>query len=131
MFLVVVISLSFVFALMASAMTVKDAPQVEDYISYVASHEGVNVSLAMAIAKAESGFQPNAKNPVGSASGVFQFLDSTFRNYCINKFHMTNSMGDKNRPTIQVNCAIEMLKEPLGYMHWFASMASWGHLLTS
>lgn len=97
---------------------------------YVAYNEGVDMMMALAIAKAESNFQPNAKNPVGTASGVYQFLDSTFKTYCINKFHMTNTMEDKNHPAIQVNCAIDMLREKDGYKHWFASFGGWGKYLS-
>lgn len=111
------------------AFTVETPAQIEDYIVYKAQREGVSVGMAVAIAKAESSFIPNARNPVGTASGIFQFLDSTFRNYCINKYHIANSMEQKNHPALQVNCAIEMLAEPLGYMHWMASFASWGFKL--
>lgn len=108
----------------------KSPEQIREYIIYVASAEDVDVTMALAIAKAESNFQPNAKNPVGTASGVYQFLDSTFRNYCINKFKMTDTMEDKNHAAIQVNCAIEMLREKNGWKHWYASFGGWGTFLS-
>jgi SLT domain-containing protein len=104
---------------------------VKEYVVYVAQNEGVHVGMALGIVKGESGFNKDAKNPVGTASGLFQFLDSTFRNYCINKYHMALDMKDKNNPFIQTNCAIEMLKEPSGYMHWWESRASWRHYLNA
>lgn len=110
-------------------MLVREPAEVYDYINYVASREGVNVNMALAIAKAESGFRPEAQNPIGTASGVYQFLDSTFRNYCINKYHMAETMEQKDQPATQVNCAIEILKEPEGYKHWSASVKGWGHTL--
>ena len=111
-------------------MTVKDPAQIEDYIAHVASKEGVSVGMALKIAEAESGFEPNAKNPKSTASGVFQFLDSTFNNYCIKKYKLTDTMEDKNHPAIQVNCAIYMLSEPNGYKHWLESSKSWLYLKT-
>lgn len=113
----------------AYAWDANNPESVKEYLGYVASKEGVSVSLLEAIVKAESGFNKDAKNPVGSASGLLQFLDSTFRNYCINKYRMTDTMEDKNHPFIQTNCAIEMLKEPEGYKHWWPSSYAWKHLL--
>lgn len=130
----------FSFTTTAHALTVKTPEQIEYYIEYVASHEGVDPGLALAIANAESGKMdkdlgrrlpdPLARNPQSSASGVFQFIDSTFRDYCIRKYQLTLSFEDKNLPALQVNCAIEMLKEPMGYMHWWASSDRWKRLLT-
>lgn len=91
--------------------------------------EKVPVSLALAIARAESGFVSNAKNPDSSASGVFQFINGTWTTWCVKKYGISVGLEEKLKPMLQVNCAIEMLKEPKGYMHWWASSASWKHLL--
>ena len=111
--------------IIANAST-KDSIWVEDYIIYIAQHENINVNMFLGIAKAESNFNPTAKNPVGTASGVMQFLDSSFRNYCINKYQLTDTMEEKNNPAIQINCAAYMLQEPKGWMHWLASKDTWG-----
>lgn len=111
-------------------MSVDEPVEIYDYAIYVASKEGINVNMFLGIIKGESNFQPNAKNPVSSASGPLQYLDSTFKNYCIKKYGMTDSMEDKNNPAIQINCAIEMLKEPFGYKHWWESRKSWEHYLS-
>jgi hypothetical protein len=39
---------------------------------------GKYANAALAVARCESGFNPSAKNPSSSASGVFQFLHSTW-----------------------------------------------------
>ena len=39
---------------------------------------GRYANAALAVARCESGYNPNAKNPSSSASGVFQFLHSTW-----------------------------------------------------
>lgn len=120
----------FLFAIVKTqAWNGNDKESLMDYANYVAQHEQVNVGMFLGIIRSESNFNPKVKNPVGSASGVLQFLDSTFKNYCINKYKMTDSMAQKNNPFIQINCAIEMLKEPYGYKHWWPSVAGWGHLL--
>lgn len=81
--------------------------------------------MALAIAKAESGLNPNAQNPESSASGIFQFLDGTFQTYCINKLGIATSLADKDNPIYQINCAIDMMASPGGWEHWRASEFLW------
>ena len=114
-------------AIIASAWSVDNPESVREYVGYVASKEGVPVGMTLAIVRAESNFKKDAKNPIGTASGLFQFLDSTFKNYCIKKYRMTDTMKDKNHPFIQTNCAIEMLREKNGWQHWLASYDSWSY----
>lgn len=47
--------------------------------NYSAQYE-INADLPLAIARCESGFNANAKNRNSSASGVFQWLSSSWRN---------------------------------------------------
>ncbi len=47
--------------------------------SMIISTFGPYANSALAVARCESGFNPNAKNPSSSASGVFQFLSGTWR----------------------------------------------------
>jgi hypothetical protein len=128
-FALTILCLLFLFGITAGAYEVESPAQVEDYIHFKAQKEGLNVKLVLAIAKAESGLKINAKNPSSSASGVFQFINGTFRGYCIEKYKFAESMEQKNDPLIQIRCATEMLLEPKGYKHWWASSASWKHLL--
>jgi len=114
----------------ASAFEVQSRAQIEDYIIYIAHHEGVSVSLALEIARHESNFVANAKNPKGSASGVYQFLDSTFSHYCIKKYGRAQSLEEKNDPKVQISCAIAMLREPGGHRHWDESKRGWGYTLS-
>lgn len=122
--------ISLLFITRAEAWDGTDPEQLKDYTAYVGQHEGVSVSLIQGIIKAESGFNPNARNKSSSASGVLQFINQTFKDYYIDKYHVAESMAQKNNPFIQINCAIEMLKDPKGYKHWLPSIAGWGHLLT-
>lgn len=116
----------FLFGIVFAEAQVKDSDWVEEYIVRVAMAEGVSANLAWNIANSESGFDPNAENPHSTASGAFQYLDGTFKSYCINKYKLTDTMADKNNPIIQVNCAIYMLKEKDGWKHWQASKHVWG-----
>ncbi len=100
---------------------------IATYIAEEASKKQFNPKVALAIAKAESGFHPKAKNPVGTASGVYQFLDSTFQNYCIEEYKLTDTMDQKNDVRIQVECALLiMTTDSKGVDHWLASKYSWG-----
>jgi len=112
-------------AIIANAWGGTDKVTLKDYAIYVAQKEGINVSMFLGIIKGESGFNPNAKNPSSSASGIFQFLDDTFNDHCIKKYRKTDTMEDKNNPYLQINCAADMLLEPKGYMHWWESRKSW------
>jgi len=87
---------------------------------------GISPQLAQSIAWAESRFILNARNPVGTASGVYQFLDSTFKSYCINLYELASSMDQKNDVIIQVECALRIMKEDSkGTGHWYPSEHNW------
>ncbi|HLY66339.1 MAG TPA: M23 family metallopeptidase [Chloroflexota bacterium] len=49
-------------------------------VGQVAQQEGVNPALAEAVAKSESGLNPNAVSPAG-AQGLMQVMPSTFKSY--------------------------------------------------
>lgn len=97
---------------------------IEQRIVLRAQEIGYNPAKAVAIAKAESRFMPNAKNPKSTASGVFQFLDGTFKYFCIEKYELAESMAQKNDPDIQIECALRILKDG-GEKHWDASKSVW------
>ena len=70
----------------------------------------------MDIARCESGFNPDIKNAVSTASGMFQFLDSTFTSQSA-KYGLT---GEKNDPYLQIELTARMLADG-GLSHWAAS----------
>lgn len=99
------------------------------FIEEQAVLEGVNPELALAIARAESNFVWNAKNPVSSASGLWQFINKTFEDYCITKLQIASILAEKNDPILQTKCALAILVEPRGEEHWNASrygVRGWG-----
>jgi muramidase (phage lysozyme) len=59
---------------------------------------------------------PNAQNAVSSASGIFQYIDSTFASQSA-KYGLT---GDKNDPYIQIELTARILADG-GLSHWAAS----------
>ncbi len=85
--------------------------------------------MALAIGDAESGLYPNAKNASSTASGLFQFIDGTFKWLCIDRYGITDTMDDKNDPHVQTECAILAFKDGLEH-HWNASKPVWGKALS-
>ena len=80
----------------------------------------IDPDLFLRIAICESGLNPNAKNKTSTASGLFQFLNSTFFNYAeAYEFPL-----DKNNPEIQANLAAKMIQDG-GLSHWNSSRSCW------
>ena len=102
--------------------TSKDS--IGDYIESRAMYYGVNPKKALAIAKAESNLVINAKNSESTASGIYQFINGSFKYFCIEKYKMTDTMEDKNNPYIQIECATKLLGEG-GDKHWSESSSKW------
>jgi len=90
-------------------------PQNTSYLANLASGYDLKAYLAQGVVKyggnyyelykvieCESSWNPNAKNKNSTASGVAQFLDSTFKYEC---------KGEKNDPYAQIDCMIRMFNE--------------------
>lgn len=66
--------------------------EIRKVISDAALKHGVDPNALLTIAGIESTFNPNAKNPGSTAGGLFQFIDSTARDYGLtNKFDAAQS----------------------------------------
>jgi len=62
--------------------TEEPEPDIPALIRSMATESGVDPDKALNIAYCESKFDPIAKNPNSSASGVYQFLSQTWEFYC-------------------------------------------------
>ena len=80
----------------------------------------IDPELLIRIAVCESGLNPNIKNPASSASGIFQFLNSTFLSQAT-KYGLPL---DKNNPEIQAELAARMISDG-GLRHWKTSASCW------
>lgn len=93
-------------------------------ITRSAEHYGVPVPLALGIAQAESSLDWTAKNASSTASGIYQFIDGTFRDFCIKKYQLVMTLERKNEPEVQIECAMRMIAAG-GKQHWNASRSKW------
>ena len=77
-----------------------------------ASPQSSNRNYLEGIKQAESGGNPNAKNPNSSASGLYQFTDDTWRN-SVAKWGKQYGIGfeDKNNPQAQELMARELAQD--------------------
>lgn len=86
-------------------------------LSYYSRKYGTDCELIDKIIFCESSWDEDAKNPDSSASGLAQFLDSTFSHYC---------SGDKDNPYHQLECMTQMIADG-GLSHWNESKHCWGN----
>jgi soluble lytic murein transglycosylase-like protein len=75
--------------------------QVQDLIVAEAARNGVSADLALAVARAESGFNPAARSGAG-AQGVFQLMPATARAY---------GVADPFDPLQNVHAGVRMLAD--------------------
>jgi len=83
-----------------------------DYDPFAAQPQASASPLAERIRTAESNGDPNAKNPNSSASGLYQFTDSTWRS-AVDKWGRSRGIkyGDKNNPQAQEILMQELTKD--------------------
>lgn len=92
------------------------------FIRETALNASTSPSLLLAVAVAESGLKWDAKNKLSTASGIYQYLNSTFTRYC------SPDLSKKNDPILQTECATRMIAGG-GISHWEASKPTWSKLL--
>ena len=91
-------------------------------VQILAEQHGVDPSLALNIACAESQFVPYAKNRSSTASGMFQFLDSSWRNYGLKHW---GTLQGKSKLSAYDNIELAMLMlKSSGSKDWNASKYS-------
>ena len=84
--------------------------EIRTIIATTAKQYGISQFLALELGRIESEFNPSACNPVSSACGLFQFIDSTWETYCT---------GDRFDPYDNTKCAMERLSAG-ELWHWTA-----------
>jgi hypothetical protein len=72
--------------------------EIKTYITQEALRHGINPTVALRIANCESGYSRIARNPNSTATGIYQFLTSTWENYCI---------GNRLNPEANIDCFMD------------------------
>lgn len=104
-----------------------EPPTLEEQIIREAEAQQVDSELAVRIAKCESlgkdgKINPKAKNPGSSASGVFQFIESTWRE-TINRMGLPAD-SDVFDASLNIKAGIWLMKRA-GGQPWEASSPCW------
>ena len=84
--------------------------EIRTLIAEMAKAYGVSQYLALELGFIESRYDPSARNPSSTATGLFQFIDSTWDYYC---------EGDRIDPYDNARCAMERIADG-GLWHWTA-----------
>ena len=104
-------------AFLAQASTSNEAidKQLDDPKTYLKNLAGTDYEILYRIAYCESGWKETAKNPNSSASGLFQFINSTWKRY---------GQGDVFDPYNNINAAIDLYRAE-GTRPWDESRNCW------
>lgn len=83
---------------------------VEQIITEEATAHNIDVPFALYLARNESNFNPLAKNPNSSATGVYQFITRTWMSLC---------EGNREDARDNTRCAMKIISKG-GISHWCA-----------
>jgi soluble lytic murein transglycosylase-like protein len=94
----------------------KPEMNIQDKIVHYATLYGVNPDTALRVAKCESGLNPKAENVNGSATGLYQFIRKTWKNYCV---------GDVYNADHNIICFVQHFNDHPEW--WEASKSCWSN----
>lgn len=104
----------------------QEIPCDRDPITYIRcrgeqlGYNEYQITTFQAIARCESNHNPMAKNKSSTATGIYQFINSTFHAYCAGK----NIYDFKDN----IDCMYKVMEiddYPNGLKHWKASQSCW------
>ena len=98
--------------------------RIKDFITSTAMSEGVSVQLALSVAEAESQFDPLAKNASSSAEGLYQFVKSSWKYFCEDKYKIADTDSEITDYKTATLCAVRLISDG-GISNWSASEAKW------
>jgi hypothetical protein len=81
--------------------------EIRKIVSEAATRNGVDPEALLRIAMLESSFNPKAKNPNSSAGGLFQFIDSTAKQY---------NLADRFDPVQSAEAAARLAKDNAAHL---------------
>ena len=103
------------YAFVAKAETVNEPIRQPTPQEYLAELSGEDYNLLNRIIECESGWKSSAKNPYSTASGLFQFISSTWNNW---------GEGDVFDPYDNIRAGVNLFNAE-GTKPWNASKSCW------
>lgn len=103
------------------------APTPEELVDKISLEYGVNPVLMKAIIQCESEWRVEVKNPNSSATGLAQFITSTWRSTMLEM----GLSADTPRTDVEthIKALAYRLSKPHGERHWNASRYCWSKLI--
>lgn len=99
----------------------EEQQDVARIITELSNDYGVESDIALAIAWCESRFRGDAKNPNSSATGVYQFIDSTWQVYS-GIYNQNNKILNRLNPTDNISLALQVISNK-GVSDWASSVS--------
>ena len=87
-------------------MALSISPDIRSVITDAANRHGIDPMAMLMIAQLESGGNPNASNPKSSAEGLYQFIDSTAKQYGLENKRLPGPASDAAARLARDNTAI-------------------------
>lgn len=88
-------------------MGISISPDIQSVITSAAQRYGIDPQAMLAIAQIESSGNPMAKNPKSSAGGLFQFIDSTAKQY---------GLSDKFDPAASADAGARLARDNAAHL---------------
>ena len=91
---------------------------IPELIAHTCKEYNTDSTLPLNIAWCESNFNPSVKNASSTATGIFQFLESTWEENCV---------GDVLDPIANIRCGVRLISSG-GVGAWQESYSCWRYL---
>src|SRR3990167_5091733 len=101
---------------------------LEEKILREAEIVDIDPQLALAVAFCESRLNPGAKNPNSTASGIFQFIRSTWKS-TLERMKLPVSL-DVFDADVNIRAGVWLMKQDGAMTHWFPSADCWNKILS-
>lgn len=95
-----------------------DTEEIKGLIQYFADIYKVNDKLAYDLAEIESQFNHLARNANSTAKGLYQFIDSTWEDICVDEYEFEDVLNAAEN----IECTMKILSKPGGISHWCADI---------
>ena len=100
---------------------------LEEKILREAEIVDIDPQLALAVALCESRLDPGAKNPNSTASGIFQFIRSTWKS-TLERMKLPVNL-DVFDADVNIRVGVWLMKQDGAMTHWYPSASCWNKII--